>query len=95
MTPNKPIDFTKVEALRRHMLLTIGDMATILGVSRTAYYKWLNGGALRKNKEADVRVKLRHLLAIMTDHGWPTPEIIGMEPALRLPRLVALLREYE
>jgi len=77
------------------MLLTVGDMATVLGVSRTAYYKWLAGGALRKNKEADVRVILRHLLAIMTDHGWPTPEIIGLEPPMRLARLVALLREYE
>jgi len=47
----KPLDFTKVEALRKHMLLTTRDMAELLGVSRMTYYGWVSGKPMRKTNQ--------------------------------------------
>ena len=72
----KPLDFTKVEALRRHMLLSIRDIAMVLGVSRMTYYGWLKGKPLRKSNDAKVREKLRQLVDIMKEE-WRWLECIG------------------
>ncbi len=90
MTP-KPIDFAKVEALRRHMLLTTTDMAKLLGVSRMTYYGWVRGKALRKSNDETVRTMLRRLLAVMTDHAWPMPEVIAAGQPQRFARLKQIL----
>jgi len=91
MTP-KPFDFSRVEALRKHMLLTTRDMSELLGVSRMTYYGWVNGKAMRKSNEESVKTMLRKLLAIMTEHGWPMPEIIAAEQKERRQRLDELLK---
>lgn len=90
MTP-KSIDFAKVEALRKHMLLTTSDMSGLLGVSRMTYYGWVRGKPLRKSNDEAVRTMLRRLLAIMTDHAWPMPEVIAAAQPQRLERLKQLL----
>lgn len=91
MTP-KPFDFSRVEALRKHMLLTTRDMSELLGVSRMTYYGWVNGKAMRKSNEESVKTMLRKLLMIMTEHGWPMPEIIAAEQKERRQRLDELLK---
>jgi DNA-binding transcriptional regulator YiaG len=78
MTP-KPLDFTRVEALRKHMLLTTSDMSELLGVSRMTYYGWVKGKTLRKANDAAVRAMLKRLLAVMTEHNWPMPEVIAAD----------------
>lgn len=88
----KPLDFTKVEALRRHMLLSVRDIAMVLGVSRMTYYGWLKGKPLRKSNDAKVREKLRQLLEIMKE-GWPQPEVIALESVARRQRLLELLND--
>jgi DNA-binding transcriptional regulator YiaG len=92
MTPNKPFDFTRVEALRKHMLLTTKDMSELLGVSRMTYYGWVNGKAIRKSNEESVKTMLRKLLTIMTEHGWPMPEVIAADQKQRKARLEELLK---
>jgi DNA-binding transcriptional regulator YiaG len=92
MTP-KPIDFTKVEALRRHMLLTTSDMSELLGVSRMTYYGWVKGKTLRKANDDAVRAMLKRLLAVMTDHGWPMPEVIAADQKQRKERLLEILNQ--
>lgn len=91
MTP-KPFDFSRVEALRKHMLLTTRDMSELLGVSRMTYYGWVNGKSIRKSNEESVKTMLRKLLAIMTEHGWPMPEIIAADQKQRRLRLDELLK---
>ena len=88
----KPLDFTKVEALRRHMLPSIRDIAMVLGVSRMTYYGWLKGKPLRKSNDAKVREKLRQLLDIMKE-GWPQPDVIALESVARRQRLLELLND--
>ena len=90
MTMAKPLDFSKVEALRRHMLLSVRDISMVLGVSRMTYYGWLKGKPLRKSNDAKVREKLRQLLEIMKE-GWPQPEVIALESVARRQRLLELL----
>ncbi len=92
MTP-KPLDFTKVEALRKHMLLTTSDMSELLGVSRMTYYGWVKGKALRKSNDEAVRAMLKRLLAVMTDHGWPMPEVIAADQKQRKERLLEILNQ--
>lgn len=91
MTPKPPLDFTKVEALRRHMLLTTSDMSDLLGVSRMTYYGWVKGKALRKSNDESVRTMLRKLLDVMTQHNWPTPEVIASDQKQRKERLMVIL----
>jgi DNA-binding transcriptional regulator YiaG len=92
MTP-KTLDFAKVEALRRHMLLTTQDMSELLGVSRMTYYGWVKGKPLRKSNDEAVRSMLKRLLAVMTEHGWPMPEVIAADQKQRKERLLELLNQ--
>ena len=92
MTP-KPLDFTKVEALRKHMLLTTSDMSELLGVSRMTYYGWVKGKAIRKSNDESVRTMLRKLLDVMTRHNWPTPEVIAADQKQRKERLLEILNQ--
>lgn len=94
MTP-KPIDFAKVEALRKHMLLTTSNMAQLLGVSRMTYYGWVRGKSLRKGNDEAVRVMLRRLLAVMTDHAWPMPDVIAASQPHRFARLQMILNSQK
>ena len=92
---SKPIDFTKVESLRRHMLLTQADMAVLLSVSRMTYYSWVGGKPLRKNNEVKVKTTIKKLLSIMTKHGWPMPEVCAMDQKGRRQRLLELLADEQ
>ena len=49
-----PLDFKRVEALRKHMLLTTGNMAEILEVSRMTYYGWVKGKPVRRKNDERV-----------------------------------------
>lgn len=89
-TPNS-IDFAKVEALRKHMLLTVGDIADLFGVTRATYYAWLKGKPIRKSNDAVVRTVLKQLLAVMTQHSWPMPEVIAADQKQRKERLQELI----
>lgn len=91
MTPKQPLDFSKVEALRKHMLLTTADMADLLGVSRMTYYGWVRGKTLRKANDDVVRGMLRKLLDVMTAHHWPMPEVIAATQKQRKERLLEIL----
>tara|TARA_R100001594_G_C4040809_1_gene263152 strand:+ start:58 stop:339 length:282 start_codon:yes stop_codon:yes gene_type:complete len=90
MTNATPLDFKKVEALRRHMLLTTSNMAELFKVSRMTYYGWVRGNKIRKNNDKKVRGVLKLLLAVMTE-GYPQPDVIAMEQKYRFKRLLELL----
>ncbi|MEK9694284.1 MAG: hypothetical protein VW270_00890 [Candidatus Poseidoniales archaeon] len=94
MTNTPPLDFKKVEALRKHMLLTTGNMAELLGVSRMTYYGWVKGKPVRKKNEEKVRDILRKLLSILND-GWPQPEVIALEQKMRFERLLEIYNKNE
>jgi DNA-binding transcriptional regulator YiaG len=87
MTLKPPLDFGKIEALRKHMLLTRRDMAALLGVTRMTYYGWVKGKPIRASNDEYVRTMLRKLLAVMSEHGWPTPDIIAATREQRMERL--------
>jgi len=91
MTDKPSLDFGKVEALRKHLMLTTADMAKLLGVSRMTYYGWVKGRAMRKSNDETVRSMLRRLLTVVTEQGWPSAEVIAMESKQRLERLKELL----
>jgi DNA-binding XRE family transcriptional regulator len=94
MTNTPPLNFTKVEALRKHMLLTTGNMAELLGVSRMTYYGWVKGKAIRKKNDEKVRDVLRHMLTMLSD-GWPQPEVIALDQKQRFQRLLEILDKQD
>ena len=94
MTNIPPLNFTKVEALRKHMLLTTGNMAELLGISRMTYYGWVKGKSIRKKNDEKVRDTLRELLTVMSD-GWPQPEVIAIEQKERFQRLLEILGKQD
>lgn len=76
------------------MLLTTGNMAELLGVSRMTYYGWVKGKAIRKKNDEKVRDTLRELLAVMSE-GWPQPEVIAIEQKERFQRLLEILGKQD
>lgn len=87
------LDFSKVEALRKYMLLTNGHMAALLGVSRVTYHGWVVGKPLRKSNRSAVIETLKKLLKIVKDYQWPTPEIHALSPEQRIQRLKDILKQ--
>lgn len=88
---HKPLDFPKVEELRKHMLISVGDWVAIFGVSRMTYYKWVTGVSQPRSRlEVKIRDRLKQLFTIMAN-GWPEPEIKGLDPPARTAKLLALL----
>jgi|TARA_R110000823_G_scaffold9739_8_gene33717 DNA-binding XRE family transcriptional regulator len=91
----KPIDFSGVEALRKHMLLNTSQMSKFLGVSRVTYGGWVKGKPIRKGNNIKVRAALKKMFGAITAHEWPTPEAIAMVPAQRFNTLLELTKEEE
>jgi hypothetical protein len=89
--PKAP-DFKHVEALRKHMLLTVTHMAKLLDVSRITYSGWVNGKAIRKTNIVKVRRRLKQMLAEV-ETGWPQPEVIAMTGAQRAKVLLERLSQ--
>jgi len=87
MTLKPPLDFDKIEALRKHMLITRRDMAALFGVTRVTYHGWVRGRPVRAANDQVVRKTLRQLLSAMSEHGWPTPEVIAASSKQRMERL--------
>jgi DNA-binding XRE family transcriptional regulator len=94
MTNTPPLNFTKVEALRKHMLLTTGNMAELMGVSRMTYYGWVKGKPIRKKNDEKVREVLREMLTMLSD-GWPQPEVIALDQKQRFQRLLEILDKHD
>jgi DNA-binding XRE family transcriptional regulator len=93
--PNPALDFTKVEALRKHMLLNTTQMSKFLGVSRVTYSGWTKGKPIRKGNDAKVRIALRKMFVVIESHQWPMPEVIGMVPKDRFDTLLEMTKEEE
>jgi len=89
------IDFAKVETLRRHMLLSVADMAKVLGVSRVTYYNWVKGGVIRPTNLKKLKASLKRLLALVTQNKWPTSNVLAMEAPQRLQHLLELLGQEQ
>jgi len=92
MTEQKGVTFEKIDALRRHMLLTHTQMARLLGVSRVTYYNWKKLGRPAERNATNTRAILRDLLRVMTEHDWPTPAVVAMDQDDRLIELQKLVR---
>lgn len=86
------LDFEKIEALRKHMLLTAYNMAAVFGVSRVTYYSWVKGKAVRKHNVTKVRDAVKKLLDVVRDQNWPSPEVIAMSQQERYAKLLEILK---
>ena len=93
--PSPALDFTKVEALRKHMLLNASQMSTFLGVSRVTYGGWVKGKPIRKGNDAKVRVALKKMFTVIEVNQWPMPEVIAMSPVQRFNTLLEMTTEEE
>jgi hypothetical protein len=51
----------------------------------------VKGKPLRKSNDESVRAMLRKLLDVMTQHNWPTPEVIASDQKQRKERLMVIL----
>jgi hypothetical protein len=86
------IDFSKIEALRKHMLLTAYNMAAIFGVSRVTYYSWVRGKGVRRHNTTKIRDEVKKLLNIIRDHQWPMPDVIAANQQERFAKLLELMK---
>ncbi len=87
----RELDFDKIDSLRRHMLLTVGNMADFLGVSRQTWYSWLKGKEYpRRKKELEVKAQVKKLLYALSQCGWPQPDVIASDQKQRYEKLLAM-----
>lgn len=94
-TTKSPLDFTKVDALRKRMLLTIDSMCVLLDVSRVSYHNWLSGKSKPRNKrDEQIRATLRKLIWCITEKQWPTPEVLVADQKDRLALLQEMLAKH-
>lgn len=94
-TPPKQINFENVEALRKHMLMTINNMAELLGVSRVTYYSWRKGGNIRGSNAQEARSVIRRLAIMAVNKTWPTSEVFVATQEERLAMLKDRLKEID
>jgi DNA-binding transcriptional regulator YiaG len=93
--PAKLLDFAKVDALRKHMLLTVESMAVLLSTSRVSYYNWLKHGIKRKKTSDKVHKSVRKLVAVMAKNNWPNELVYVASQAERLAMLQDMLKELD
>lgn len=91
-TEEKPLAFGRIDALRRHMLLTKTQMARLLGISRVTYHAWEKAGGPSRRSIMYARAVLKELLRVMVEHEWPTPTVVAMDQEDRLIELQKLIR---
>lgn len=87
----KAIDFQKIEALRKHMLLTVDSMVKIYGTTRVSYYNWLKGNHMRATTAAHIRKVTRQLAICVAQHNWPNEMVFVANQAERLELLRNLI----
>lgn len=92
---SKQFDFAKVDALRKHMLLTVESMVTLLGTSRVSYYNWLKRGIKRKKSVEHTRKVVRSLLTVVSQHNWPNDAVFVANQEQRLKMLQDLLENLD
>ncbi len=92
---HKPIDFNKIDALRKHMLLTVDSIVKLYGVTRVSYYGWLKGGGMHKTTAAKIRRITRKLVACVSMHNWPNPAVFQASQSERLKMLEELLSSLD
>jgi ACT domain-containing protein len=88
----RTISFARIDALRKHMLLSKTQMVRLLGVSRVTYYNWRDMGHLPTRGSGYTKKVLREMLRVMVEHEWPTPTVVAMTPDERLEELQRLIK---
>jgi len=86
------VDFNKLELLRKRMLLSVTDLASILGTSRMSYYTWLEGGEIRKSNIKKINLKIDKLKNIISKYNWPN-NVLELEQKDRKAKLIKLLEQ--
>lgn len=88
---SKTIDFQKIEALRKHMLLTVESMVKIYGTTRVSYYNWLKGKHMRATTARHIRNVTKQLAICVAQHNWPNEMVFVANQAERLEMLQKLI----
>lgn len=92
---DKLLDFAKVDALRKHMLLTVGSMVVLLGTSRVSYYNWLKHGIKRKKTSEQIRKAVRTIVAAVAQSNWPNEATYVANQSQRLEMLQEMIKELD
>lgn len=88
----KPLDFEKVDTLRRNMLLTTTQISELFGVTRQTYFNYVDGRSTPgRDRLEKIRKVVRRLLFLVVDKGWPQGDVIGAPSAYRYDLLKAEL----
>ncbi len=92
---SKLLDFAKVDALRKHMLLTIESMVVLIGTSRVSYYNWLKHGIKRKKTSEQIRKAVRTLVTVIAKNNWPNEVAYVANQKQRLEMLQDMIKELD
>ena len=91
----KTFDFGKVDALRKHMLLTVESMVDLIGTTRVSYYNWLKSGIKRKKTVEHVRKVVRTLVVVISERNWPYDAVFVANQAERLAMLKEIINSLD
>ena len=75
---SKPLDFQRVETLRRNMLITTDQIADLFETSRQTYYNYVKGNsAPHPRKLEKIKEVVRRLVFLAVEQEWPSSDLIG------------------
>lgn len=94
-TTAKPLDFEKIDALRRHMLLTVDSFVKLAKTSRVSYYNWMKGQPIRPTTAARVRKVVRSFAELASDGAWPNAAVYVATQAERLKMMQETLENLD
>lgn len=92
LKPAPRLNFDTIEQVRRSMLLTMQNMADLLGVSRVTYHNWTKGKPVKHTNAVKAKAVMRKLAAAVTIHGWPTKEAVKAPRTKRYEMLQDILK---
>jgi len=84
------VNFIELEALRKRMLLSVTDLVSILGISRTSYYTWRADDGMRKSNFNKINSKIDKLKNIISKYNWPN-NVLELDTQDRKAKLIELL----
>ena len=89
------INFSKVEALRKHFQLTKHQFSELMGVTRMTYHGWLNGKQPKEQNAEVAKTAIKKLLGLYKEERWPTVEALQATSGQRYEMLLEELEKEE
>lgn len=87
--------FENIERVRKSMLITMAQLAELIGVTRATYYNWVQGKPVKHVNKVKLKAVMNSLVSLAVIHNWPTQEALQASRKERFELLKTLLKNLD